>query len=806
MKTTPHLSSVLVALALSPAFLQSSTDCGVTGDARLVVLELEADGLNRIVNFTSDDPTYDVWLDGSPTITLRAQAVESGARLSWSYGDDFGALGQGAGEATFPAVGSATSIRIWVRTPGGAAKSYDILIDPACTGSECDDGNPCTADACDLASATCSFSAANDTAICGVLEDGACAAGRCERCSPQSTGPGVLNDSYVFVNSPADIADLDGVWCLTGSLSIRGASADDLSGMELLRGVAGDVFIRETSLDSLDGLEGLRNIGGELWIHDNPLLQRIDALGGASMFGDYITIQENPVLESLEGLPVPAGLDNGLALRNCAGLTDVEALSALERSNLLTLVNLTSLTDFSGLRNVRDVGTLGIAGLSIDDLSAFAGVTRIGWLQLSNLSLTDLQGLGSASVEGLTVSSMPNLTSLVGADGLGPSLTWLMVSNNPLLTDLTGLERVTAVTDRLLIQNGPALESLSGLEQLQRVFIATIQDNPALTDMTGLNGLQQVDAEIEIRDNEALVSLAGLEALSTVVGDISLFSNALENPAGLAGLTHVGGSLWIGDGDLTSMDGLVALRTVGSLSQTGAPWLTDPGTYPALESIGTFHFSNNLRLPHCKVTALVGLHGTECDRCWGNSLTSPECVVSRDALPPVGLATHRDYGGWGVFDDFDPNPEHPQMMVERDADGNPIETARMTMEFVYTIPSGAAIMSATLALPTHASVWDQVSSFDVVAISYAGDGVITTQDALEGDELPGFGFGVGSETLTELDVTDAVSKAQEERHDYLGLVIHLDQEWRTGPILQSLETFGFDAEPLDRPRLIVEWQ
>ncbi|MFZ1866059.1 MAG: hypothetical protein WAU39_17695 [Polyangiales bacterium] len=85
MSRAVYWSPMLLAVALSPALLYSS--CNKTGNANLVSLELEASGINRIVGFDTAVLGYNVWLNGATTMTVRAESVDPGSRISWEMAD-----------------------------------------------------------------------------------------------------------------------------------------------------------------------------------------------------------------------------------------------------------------------------------------------------------------------------------------------------------------------------------------------------------------------------------------------------------------------------------------------------------------------------------------------------------------------------------------------------------------------------------------------------------------------------------------------------------------------------------------------
>ena len=153
-------SPYLLALVLSPVVLQTSTplSCAPTGAFTLSVLELEVLGTNEIA-FTSAQRSYDVWLPVSASsATVRATSTSPIMQVSYGLSDDGGlieggSLGTGGGEVTIQLEPGLNTLRVSVKSPGGASSYYTVGIQVGC--SDCDDGNECTADTCDPVEETC---------------------------------------------------------------------------------------------------------------------------------------------------------------------------------------------------------------------------------------------------------------------------------------------------------------------------------------------------------------------------------------------------------------------------------------------------------------------------------------------------------------------------------------------------------------------------------------------------------------------------------------------------------------------------
>ena len=178
MKVMVFWSPMLLAAALSPAFLYS--DCSPkTGNANLVSLELEAGGINRIVSFDNAVTSYNVWLDGATTMTVRGQTEDPTSEMRWGLGTEYGSIGIGSGELTFDTPADDTALAVTVLATGGRTRTFSLIINPPCTGSECDDNNSCTSNACNAS--VCEFATEPDGTPCTDANGGQdqCLAGMC---------------------------------------------------------------------------------------------------------------------------------------------------------------------------------------------------------------------------------------------------------------------------------------------------------------------------------------------------------------------------------------------------------------------------------------------------------------------------------------------------------------------------------------------------------------------------------------------------------------------------------------------------
>lgn len=194
MKRTVWFSPFLLAAMLSPATLVSDCDPTPVPIPSLSSLEVEADGLDRVVGFDGHTTTYSAWTtDGVTMVTLRALAIEPGALVDYTQFTDvvtYGSLGIGGGEVLLTVPVGPSSVRVDLSN-GGAVRRYTVNINPTCTLGSCNDANGCTDDVCDAGISTCEFNDILDGTQCDFSDvgDGLCGAGFCE----DACGNGIID-------------------------------------------------------------------------------------------------------------------------------------------------------------------------------------------------------------------------------------------------------------------------------------------------------------------------------------------------------------------------------------------------------------------------------------------------------------------------------------------------------------------------------------------------------------------------------------------------------------------------------------
>ena len=208
-----------------------------------------------------------------------------------------------------------------------------------------------------------------------------------------------------------------------------------------------------------------------------------------------------------------------LASLTLPALTTIGGSFTLSNHAVLTAIALPALTSVAGTIDVRSNANLKNLG-GVASLHTVGGTLYVR----ANPMLTDLTGLAAVtSANALDVSQSDRLVSLAGLSGMTALPGGLRIADNALLGTLTGLHPVT--TGLLRIDNNTALTSLAGLESLTAADGVQIDDDIALTSLTALSALTSTQG-LAIDGDTALPSLAGLEHITSLVGDLSIQSNA----------------------------------------------------------------------------------------------------------------------------------------------------------------------------------------------------------------------------------------------------------------------------------------
>lgn len=155
-RRTIRLSPYLLAVALAPAFLQTSTPLSCGGDSTLSELEVFAQGENQIIGFDPNQRSYHATLPpGTDEVQIRAVTGDPGARVwvdlfvdgeQFGYQDHGSSQGYGVGgtDVLVPIPPGSSVVRTWVSPSGGPTGFYDVDVESASDASAYVAGAPVT--------------------------------------------------------------------------------------------------------------------------------------------------------------------------------------------------------------------------------------------------------------------------------------------------------------------------------------------------------------------------------------------------------------------------------------------------------------------------------------------------------------------------------------------------------------------------------------------------------------------------------------------------------------------------------------
>lgn len=164
----------------------------------------------------------------------------------------------------------------------------------------------------------------------------------------------------------------------------------------------------------------------------------------------------------------------------------------------------------------------------------------------------------------VTIASADDLAALEGVNHITGDLRFNVPDGSQ--ADFSGLEALSCVDGALRVTYAPDFASFEGLDNLLEVGRLEVISVYALQSLEGLGQLRVVHGDVLIR-NSGLLNLSGAAQLERVEGSLEIYSNPqLGSLDGLEGLQTVDDKLVIAGENLTSIEALSSLESVGSLT------------------------------------------------------------------------------------------------------------------------------------------------------------------------------------------------------------------------------------------------
>ncbi|NOJ78173.1 DUF7151 family protein [Myxococcus xanthus] len=273
-------------------------------------------------------------------------------------------------------------------------------------------------------------------------------------------------------------------------------------------------------------------------------------------------------LEALKSLSIIRGelaVENtDVAMVELPGLVSVEGPLSIHDNPALTRVEL------SGLRYVG--GTLSIRG------SPSLNEVRVG--------PQTMEALPAVRIDGLTLYSLPALSSLSGMAAVAPHFD-LTLWNTGVKWSPDTLPHVQVLAGTLTIHGNPALEKLPVSRLTEVGGSVTISGNPMLQSLEGLGGLTRVGGVLDVSHNNALTHLTGLEHLTVVKDRVIVMNNARLLDLRFDALSETGALVVAGNALLEQVGPMPSLfRVHQDVILAENPRLLRAADLPKLQSMG----------------------------------------------------------------------------------------------------------------------------------------------------------------------------------------------------------------------------
>lgn len=283
------------------------------------------------------------------------------------------------------------------------------------------------------------------------------------------------------------------------------------------------------------------------------------------------------------------------------------AVNAAKRSGMTTTspatfcegsVTLTSQAEVDAFNCSEVERFLRITGDDITNLDALSSLEKVGALVIeNNPNLQNVDGLSSLAKVGVQDRSAS-----------------FSISNNPMLTNLDGFHSLDSVGGNIIISGNASLKTINGFSLIKQTHSISITGNQSLETVGGFTSVTQMysysagailhPVELRISGNTALQTINGFSSLRSLNGYGGAFLYITDNDAltsfnGLASLGGVG-TMWMDAGlfinnnkSLKNLDGLASFEGIG--------W----GIYVAPTGKGTISISNNLALENVDALSSV---------------------------------------------------------------------------------------------------------------------------------------------------------------------------------------------------------
>lgn len=211
--------------------------------------------------------------------------------------------------------------------------------------------------------------------------------------SASETSTGSTSSGGVADSSSSSTGEvLDGLGCNVtprcegGTLEagIRVTSAEELAMLEGVTEITGTLEIAESDLECLDALACLQTVGGDIRVLGNPVLRSTAGLAGIEELGSNdissasgsVIVSQNEELEVLEGFDQLRRINGGVTVWQNPSLREVVGFEGMRRLELLSINSnplLESLAGLHALERLEDCNVSQNATLCISEVFEVCG-------------------------------------------------------------------------------------------------------------------------------------------------------------------------------------------------------------------------------------------------------------------------------------------------------------------------------------------------------------------------------------------------------------------------------------------------
>jgi hypothetical protein len=250
----------------------------------------------------------------------------------------------------------------------------------------------------------------------------------------------------------------------------QNAGLTGISGFNALKVVYGLDIAENQALANVSGFAQLDSVNGTLRFQQNGNLTTINAFSNLKYIGVNYTNINNYVLSNIAPMPLLDSISGFFQLLSDTMLTQLDFVPNLrsigEGMSIRSCKRLTNINGLSHLTTVHDDFFVAIDScLKLTSLAGLAGLTKIpASLSLRRLGITSLNGLQNIRKLGST----------------------LFLDNNLQLTSLNELINLDTVLGTIRIISHPLITNLNGLRNLRRAQNIVIGLNASLVEYCGL--------------------------------------------------------------------------------------------------------------------------------------------------------------------------------------------------------------------------------------------------------------------------------------------------------------------------------